>query len=205
MRILTDSGLSFKTRLHAFFHLASSSIFLCVFAMAILSVPLLFFKNYSPHFSHLYYGGNLFLVCAVILMIYYWNSYRLKGRNVLVRVSRFFRDFVLFFAAMMGLSLHNAIAVLEGHLGKRSAFVRTPKFRIRSKQDNWCGKKYSLNRLSVITLIEGLLSLCFLIAIFSDVYLNDYSLFPLHLMACWGFGYVFYRSLKDSLQAGVRA
>ena len=31
------------------------------------------------------------------------------------------------------------------------------------------------------------------------------SLFPLHIMACWGFGYVFYRSLKDSLQAEHRA
>jgi len=204
-RILTDPGLPFKTRLHALFHLASSSIFLCVFAMAVLSLPLLFFKNYSSHFSHLYYGGNLFLVCTVLLMIYYWNSYRLKGRNALLRVLRFFRDFVLFFSATMGLSLHNSIAVLEGHLGKRSPFVRTPKFSIKSKQDNWRGKKYSISHLSVTTIIEGLLASFFLFAIGSDVYLSDYSLLPLHLMACWGFGYVFYRSLKDTLQAGIRA
>ena len=38
--------------------------------------------------------------------------------------------FFCFFSVALGFTLHNVIAVLEGYFGKKSEFVRTPKFNI---------------------------------------------------------------------------
>ena len=50
--------------------------------------------------------------------------------------------FFTFFSVALGFSFHNTIAVLEGHSGKRSEFVRTPKFNISSLSDSWKNNKY---------------------------------------------------------------
>ena len=42
----------------------------------------------------------------------------------------------------MGISINNAIAVLEGLFGKQSEFTRTPKYRIEGAGDDWKTKIY---------------------------------------------------------------
>ena len=49
-----------------------------------------------------------------------------------VKFIKYIGSFFTFFSIAMGFSLHNTIAVLEGHLGKKSEFVRTPKFNINN-------------------------------------------------------------------------
>lgn len=196
-RILHDSNIPFRTKLHAFFHLCSSSIFLCVFIMAVLSLPILYLKDNSPLYTSVYHMSYLFLICTLMLLIYYWNSYRVLKGNAFMRFLIFVKDFTLFLAMSMGLSFHNSVAVLEGHFGKRSFFVRTPKFNIQKEKDKWRGKKYSMSSISIKTYIEGLLALSFFFGILSAFYLKDFSLLPLHLLLCLGFGYVFFLSLKD--------
>ena len=49
--------------------------------------------------------------------------------------------FITFFSIAMGFSLYNSIAVIEGHLGKRSDFIRTPKFNFNSLNDSWKGNR----------------------------------------------------------------
>ena len=60
----------------------------------------------------------------------------------------------LLMAMWIGLSINNGKAVLEALLGYKSAFVRTPKFRIEKKADTWEGKKYQSCSRSVVTGIE---------------------------------------------------
>ena len=101
----------------------------------------------------------------------------------------------------MGFSLHNSIAVIEGHLGKRSEFVRTPKFNLASVGGNWRANKYLRKNLSPHVILEGLLMLYFAFGMYSAFIVGDqggdFGLFPFHLMLFIGFGFVFFRSLTD--------
>ena len=81
--------------------------------------------------------------------------------------------FFTFFSIAMGFSLHNSIAVLEGHIGKRSEFVRTPKFNISSLKDSWKGNKYLKKKPSVHVIIEGLLVLYFGFGLYSAFTVGD--------------------------------
>jgi len=97
----------------------------------------------------------------------------------------------------MGLSLHNSVAVLEGYMGKKSSFIRTPKFNIVNNKDKWEGNKYMVNNINAITILEGLMTLYFLFGIVSAFFLNDYGLLPFHIMLFWGFGFVFWLSIRQ--------
>ena len=111
--------------------------------------------------------------------------------------------FFTFFSIAMGFSLHNSIAVIEGHAGKRSEFVRTPKFNISTIRDSWKGNKYLRKKLSPHVVIEGILMLYFAFGMYSAFIVGDqggdFGLFPFHLMLFIGFGYVFFKSLSSKV------
>ena len=100
----------------------------------------------------------------------------------------------------MGLSLHNSIAVVQGYLGKKSVFVRTPKFNIRQIQDNFKMGLYEATHISPSTIIEGLLALYFLLAIIAGVEHGKTSFIFYHLMLMIGFGGIFIYSVKHVYQ-----
>ncbi len=100
----------------------------------------------------------------------------------------------------MGFSFHNSIAVLEGHVGKRSEFVRTPKFNLKAVGGNWKTNKYILKKVSPHVIVEGILMLYFAFGMYSAFIVGsepDFGLFPFHLMLFIGFGFVFIRSITD--------
>lgn len=101
----------------------------------------------------------------------------------------------------MGLSLHNGIAVLEGLLGYKTPFIRTPKFNVALKGDSWKGNDYVKIKLNAVTIFEGLLCLYFLFGIATGIYLNDFGLLFFHVMLMLGFGGVFYYSVKPAFHA----
>ena len=107
--------------------------------------------------------------------------------------------FFTFFTVVMGFSLHNSIAVLEGHLGKPSDFVRTPKFNINTSGKSTGRNKYIKSKISFGIIVEGLLALYFGFGMYSAFVVGDeggdFGLFPFHLMLFLGFGYVFLKSL----------
>ena len=98
----------------------------------------------------------------------------------------------------MGLSLHNAIAVIEGYMGKKSPFIRTPKFNILENKDAWQKNKYLVSSVSFLTVLEFLMTLYFLGGILSAFYYQDFVLIPFHIMLFLGFGYVTFYSLFHS-------
>lgn len=196
-RILKNKNTPFKTKVHGIFHLFNSAIFLCVFATAFFSVPILFVKYNRPELYMLFNISSIFLICTAMLMIFYWTSYQDKSQNIFINIKRFSSNFIMFLASSMGLSLHNSVAVIEGYMGKKSSFIRTPKFNIVNDKDKWKGNKYLVNNINTITILEGLMTLYFLFGIVSAFFLNDYGLLPFHMMLFWGFGFVFWLSIRQ--------
>jgi hypothetical protein len=187
-----------KAKLHALFHLLNSSVFICVLLTAILSVPVLLIKEHNPQWQWLFQLGTLFIVSLLALVLFYWVSARRQtGKTGL----RFIPDFLLFLTMSMGMSLHNSVAVLEGYLGHKTPFIRTPKYNLVQPQDNWKKKLYTLPGISIVTCLEGLLALYFAWAIWLGLHLKDYGLLPFHFMLATGFGLVFFYTLAHHKKA----
>lgn len=194
-KVLRKRGLGIGTKIHAIFHLMNSFIFICVFSTAVLSVPILLIKSSMPEYRLVFNIASVFLLSLLILTFFYWVS---RPKNEKDRFVNFLTNFPLFLSMSMGMSLHNAIAVMEGYIGRKTPFIRTPKFALQTTEGTWADKRYRALKVSPLTIIEGILALYFLFGLGLAFYLNDFGLFPFHLMLCFGFSYVFYYSIKHT-------
>jgi cellulose synthase/poly-beta-1,6-N-acetylglucosamine synthase-like glycosyltransferase len=198
IRLVVSKTTGFKTKVHGILHLLNSTMFLAVFVMAILSIPVLYIKNKYIQFDAVFDILIFFVVSSLLFFISYWVTFKsLHGggyKNFLKYTSLFFT----FYTIVMGFSFHNTIAVLEGLLGKKSEFIRTPKLNIDELKDKWKQNSYLSKKISKNIIIEGGLILYFLFGIYSAVLLNDYSIIALHLMLLTGFSFVFIKSITDN-------
>ena len=84
-------------------------------------------------------------------------------------------------------------------MGKKSAFIRTPKFNIQNKKDQWEDKNiYLKSNISVLTITEGLLALYFLGGILLAIYCGIPQFILFHVMLMFGFGAIFLYSMKHA-------
>ncbi len=198
-RVLKAKGLPLKTKIHSVLHLLNSSMFLNVFIVAVLSIPMLYIKNEYAYLKNYFYMTSFFVISSLIFFICYWQIYKRMYGNGLLKFFNFIGMFFTFFSIAMGFSLHNSIAVLEGHFGKKSEFVRTPKFNIKNLKDGWKNNKYIKKKPSINVIAEGILVFYFAFGMFSAFIVGDqggdFGLFPFHLMLFIGFGYVFFKSI----------
>ncbi|EAQ42468.2 cellulose synthase family protein [Polaribacter sp. MED152] len=198
-RIITNKSVSFKTKVHGLLHLLNSSMFTCIFLVAILSIPMLYIKNEYAHLKNYFYVMSFFVISSLIFFVCYWHMYKNIYGGGFVKFFKYIGAFFTFFSVAMGFSLHNTIAVLEGHLGKKSEFVRTPKFNIKTIKDGWKNNKYIKKKPSVHVILEGLLAIYFVFGMYSAFVVGDqggdFGLFPFHLMLFIGFSYVFFKSI----------
>ena len=93
------------------------------------------------------------------------------------------------------------MAVFEGLIGKKTPFVRTPKFNITDKKDTWHGNKYFKKRINPLIALEGLLSIYFFGGLALAFYFQDFALLPFHLLLSLGFLLVFYYSIQHTRNA----
>lgn len=198
-RLLLSKNISAKTKTHGLLHLLNSTMFTCIFLVAILSIPMLYIKNRYAHLDTFFYVMSFFVMSSVIFFICYWHMYKNIYGGGFKNFFKYIGMFFTFFSIAMGFSLHNTIAVLEGHFGKKSEFVRTPKFNINTFKDNLTNNKYISKKVSINVIFEGILVLYFAFGMYSAFIVGnkggDFGLFPFHFMLFTGFGYVFLKSV----------
>ncbi|MCG8577644.1 MAG: glycosyltransferase family 2 protein [Flavobacteriales bacterium] len=190
-----SSGKSFRTKVHATFHLMNSSVFIFIFLLTALSLPLIMIKPLYEEYKFIFQLSMVFAVSWVILGFFYWVSFTYGRENKWQLLKEFVWKFPVFLAVSMGLSLHNAIAVFEGYIGKKSPFVRTPKFNINSKKDQWEGNKYNIKKIGLMTYLEGGFLLYILQSIYVSIVYKDFGILPFLIFLAIGYSIVFINSL----------
>tara|TARA_R110002096_G_scaffold161174_1_gene327684 strand:- start:20372 stop:21862 length:1491 start_codon:yes stop_codon:yes gene_type:complete len=202
-RVLKNQNISAKTKVHGLLHLLNSTMFLNILIVAVLSIPMLYIKNEYAHLKSYFVVMSFFIISTLIFFICYWFMYKNIYGGGIKNFVNYIGMFFVFFSIAMGFSLHNTIAVLEGHLGKKSEFVRTPKFNMSKFKDNLKKNKYIKKTVSVHVIFEGLLMLYFAFGMYSAFIVGDqggdFGLFPFHLMLFLGFGFVFFKSLRSKV------
>ncbi|MGE5341109.1 MAG: glycosyltransferase [Candidatus Omnitrophota bacterium] len=185
-------------KLHGTAHLLNSQVFLFTLICSVLSVPLLLIKNVMPSFSTWFALLSVFICCFIILGAFYYCSIYRRFESRMRAVGYLVSIFPLFLSMSMGISLHNTIAVLEGLLGFKSPFIRTPKFNVSKDNKKWQENKYLDKKVSSRTMLEVILSLYFLFGAIIAFLIKDFGLFPFHTMLFAGFGMVAYYTVKHS-------
>ena len=200
-KVLMNKNISFKTKLHGLLHLLNSTMFLNILIVAVLSIPMLYIKNEYAHLKMYFIVMSFFVISTLIFFICYWFTFKNIYGGGIKQFLEYTGMFFTFFSIAMGFSLHNSIAVIEGHIGKKSEFIRTPKFNLSSLKDSWKGNKYLANSVSPHVIIEGILTLYFAFGMYSAFIVGDqggdFGLFPFHLMLFIGFGFVFFKSITS--------
>ena len=196
--IVWGSDLSLNQKLQATVHLLGSTIFVFVFMLGVLSVPLMIALQKLHIGSEVF---SFFLIGTLSIMSVYFvanvsNEFTHTGDTLFKRMMKFVVMFPIFIAMTMGLSFHNSVAVLQGYRGRKSPFVRTPKFDIQRLTDSFRKSKYYRSPLRWTTFFEGVLCVYFMGAILLGYKLDDTSMIIFHLLLALGYGSIFYLSLK---------
>ena len=193
--LVLKADLNLSTRLHALAHLCNSSVFLAVLMIALTSVALV---PLIPQLGA--YTGFLslsLLGLVGVAAVYFYANLRLLPRPHTPRqVLALVFYFPLLLTLSMGLSFHNSVAVIEGLLGIKSSFVRTPKFNIVGQQRGKMDRRQR-NPIGKSLIIEGLLALLFAGALGIAVAFQSFGFFIFHLMLAIGFGTIFVASWRE--------
>lgn len=191
-------SLTLMQRLHASSQLLAYGVFLWVFIAAVSSIPLAFaFKELgiSTHFLSfsvlglfsvigIYYTANIQAALNRTAPATFWDKVKFLGL------------FISFMPISMGLSLYNAIAVIEGYMGKASSFVRTPKYGITGQQNSFTKAAYVAKKISWVTIMEGVMALLFALAVIAGIKTGNKAFVLFHSMLAMGFGTICYYSIK---------
>ena len=161
---------------------------------SITSLPLLAIKANNPQLDTLFLIGNVMLIGFFSIGFFYWVA--AKKSAFLQLKGNFITTFFSFITISMGLSLHNSLAVCEGFIGRKTPFVRTPKFNASNDSGIIKDNVYLSHKTDILSILESVLGLYFLCGIVLGIVLKDYGLILFHLMLAIGFFVVSYQSLK---------
>ena len=190
--ILIKRRIPFETKIQAFVQL-TRHIAYPLLLIQFLALPVLLAANFNLHIIKFVPALTIATYLAMGPFAYLVVIYNLWGKDWKQKAK--ILPFLLIYSA--GLSVNNTVAVFDGIFGKKNEFLRTPKYGIIKRGDDWRDKAYNLpftktTLLEIFFGVYGLLGL--LVAIFS----KNPVFAPIIAIPTIGFFYVAYLSLSHS-------
>lgn len=191
--VVWRSQLPLKVKMHATFHLTNNLVFPFIVLAGILNVPLVFIKQQGSHDQYFLYM-SVFVFAFLGSFLFYLFSQKEVHKDWRKRLLLF----PVFMAGSMGLAVNNTRAVVEGLLRRRSEFVRTPKYSIRTRGDSWVNKKYVPLKINSTVIAETVLAVYCFFGVASSIYFLEIAAVPFQLMFFLGFSFVSFMSVKHA-------
>lgn len=199
-KVIKSKDVSFGTKLTAIFHLLNSFLFITVFGLIILTVPLLLVVESNPHIEYLVSYLGFYLMNTFLLGFMYFIATRSETKNAVFELFRFLLFFPVFLTAMLGLTTYNAKAVFEGLIGIKSPFVRTPKYDLKNQNQATVEKKYAKMKLSIWLLLDFSIIIYAIYGVSLAFRLRQYGIAVFLIMVIIGFSYTFSLSLFNQIR-----
>jgi cellulose synthase/poly-beta-1,6-N-acetylglucosamine synthase-like glycosyltransferase len=188
---LFKSDASWLVKIQAFLHLTHYMVHPMMLLVVLTSIPMLYTQWF---FDSLAYPVMIFTVLC--LATFGPSSLYLFSQRILYRDWKTRIKYLPFLMCLgTGIAVNNTKAVLEALFDIKSGFIRTPKYGIQQKGENWKNKRYAipLNAVSLLELCLGLYSLSGLLMF---LLFSKYLVSPFLLIYTSGFFYVFFLSVK---------
>ncbi len=192
------SDAPLHTKVEAWYHLTANISYPLMVVLSVLLLPAMIIRFYQGWFQMLYIDLPLFMASTFSISSFYLVSQRELFPRSWPR-ALLYLPFLM--ALGIGLTITNTKAVLEALIGKESAFARTPKYRVVSKQDK-VGTKYR-KRLGWVPWAELLVGSYFAMTVYYAVDNENYITVPFLLLFVVGYWYTGLMSLLQGRFAGV--
>ncbi len=173
----------------AFFHLTGNISYPLMIVLSTMLLPAMIVRFYQGTFQMLVIDLPLFLASTCSISSFYLVAQRSLHPKTWKRAV-IYMPFVM--AVGIGLSVRNAIAVLEALYGRESEFTRTPKHGIegqRATQKGHAAKKSYHNRSGWLPYLELALGGYFLATVVYAFQNENYVTIPFLLLFVWGYLY----------------
>jgi cellulose synthase/poly-beta-1,6-N-acetylglucosamine synthase-like glycosyltransferase len=192
----------------AVFHLTANISYPLMVFMSIILLPAMIVRFYQGWLQVLIIDLPLFMASTCSISSFYLAAERALYPKTWKRTFLYL-PFVM--AVGIGLSVRNAMAVIEAVVGVKSEFVRTPKYRVEAGAQGgaaWAKKKYHKSA-GWMPFAEVGLGLYFAAAVFYALQNENYATVPFLLLFVWGYLYTGLMSLAQTyferLRFGVEA
>jgi cellulose synthase/poly-beta-1,6-N-acetylglucosamine synthase-like glycosyltransferase len=186
-----NSDKTIYVKINGFLHLLSSSVFIFVFLLSVFSIPLTFLHESSLFLNKT--SKIALLPSLMVLSIIYWisNYYcKKKSTSFYLFCIKYTVTFPALLVVSMGMAFHNFIAVIEGWIGQKSNFVRTPKYGTLNSKIDLSQSQYYKTQFSWKEYVEFILFIMFISCVLFALKSDEYTFTYFHMMAAMGYGYV---------------
>jgi cellulose synthase/poly-beta-1,6-N-acetylglucosamine synthase-like glycosyltransferase len=197
------ADLPASVKAEAFFHLTANISYPLMVFLSIILLPAMIVRFYQGWFQVVLIDLPLFLASTCSISSFYLTAERTLYPETWKRTFRYL-PFVM--AVGIGLSVRNALAVMEAIFGVKSDFVRTPKYRVETGakgQRTWTKKAYH-KRAGFMPYFEVLLGLYFACSILYAIQNNNYATVPFLMLFVWGYLYTGLMSLGQTYVGRMR-
>jgi cellulose synthase/poly-beta-1,6-N-acetylglucosamine synthase-like glycosyltransferase len=192
----------------AFFHLTANISYPLMVLLSIILLPAMIVRFYQGWLQVLVIDLPLFLASTCSISAFYLAAERSLYPKTWTRTFLYL-PFVM--AVGIGLSVRNALAVLEAIFGVKSEFVRTPKYRVGAgagEHGSWAKKTYRKSA-GWMPFAEVMLGFYFAAAVVYAIQNENYATTPFLALFVWGYLYTGLMSLTQTyferLRFGVEA
>ncbi len=185
------SNAPMRCKIEAVYHLTANLSYPLMVIMSALLIPAMICRFYQGWFQMLLIDVPLFTASSFSIAVFYVMSQRELYPQSWMKTF-YYLPFLM--ALGIGLTVTNSKAVMEALFGIKSAFVRTPKYRVAQKGQKSQAAKYR-KRLKLTPWIELLLGFYFLAAIVYTFMNHNYFTAPFLILFVIGYWYTGLMSL----------
>jgi cellulose synthase/poly-beta-1,6-N-acetylglucosamine synthase-like glycosyltransferase len=182
-RILA-SDLPLGVKVEAFFHLTANFNYPLMCVLSVLMAPSMVIRYNMGWYEMLLIDIPLFIAATASVANFYMVCQRELHRDWITRVK--YLPFLM--SIGIGLAVNNTRAVFEALFHRESEFVRTPKYHVENRSDDWITKKYRQSFV-VQPMVELALGLYFTATVFYALGNGIYGTLPFLVLFQLGFLY----------------
>ncbi len=205
-RVLRSNEPSY-VKSEAVFHLTANISYPLMVFLSIILLPAMIVRFYQGWIQVLVIDLPLFVASTCSISSFYLAAQRVLYPKTWKRAIPYL-PFVM--AVGIGLSIRNAVGVLEAIFGIKTEFVRTPKYKIEAqRKGTWLRKNYRKSA-GWMPFAEVFLGIYFAAAVFYAAQNENYATIPFLLLFVWGYLYtgcmslaqVYFEKLRFGVEAG---
>ncbi len=182
---LLRSDAPFKTKLEAFIHLTNNIAYVLMVLLTLLMPYAMVIRVDHGWTEFMLLDLPLFTAATVSVCSFYVVSQAAATQGGLLRRIAYIP---LTLAIGIGMSINQAKAVLEALMGKETPFIRTPKFAVTNRGEEWRDNRYVFEA-DLQAWVEVALGLSF--AYPTVIALQNELWFSLPFLALFAVGYLF--------------
>ena len=180
------SDADWHTKLEAWYHLTANISYPLMIVLSVLLMPAMIIRSWQGYIQMLLIDLPLFMASTMSLSTFYLVS----QKELYPRTWWRSIPYIPFIMALggVGLTITNTKAVMEALFGIKSAFARTPKYRVRKKGEASKAKVYR-KRLGLVPWIELAIAAYFAVTVWYAMTTENYLTVPFLVLFVFGYGY----------------